>query len=502
MRGAIPILNFEAASAWEGRRLGCDEEAVWAAMTRAGKGVAARTLADYAELGSFPRGGRVLILAGKGHNGGDALLAAGELLRRVPGLLVDVILAFEESDLKPLTLRAWKLLLEGAGGRVSLLSREAVAAVEHSYAVCIDGLFGFRFRPPLAAASAALLAAVAKLHVDLRVAVDVPSGLNEPGAFHADFTYATGIVKRPLLSCMGAGRIRYVDTGFFAQADDALFPVREWALCPALLDPLRKLRPSGADKRSFGHVFLLGGSRNYPGAILMAVLGALRSGAGLVTAFVPESLVASFAARAPEAMWVAWPETPEGGLALEGLHLIEERLERASSLVIGPGLGRERETLAMVELLVRNAKVPLVLDADSLQPAIVKAGSAPRILTPHAGEFLRVAGGMTPEAFSVETTATVVLKGPLTRIAQGGISLISLCGGPVLARGGSGDLLAGLMGGLLAQAPDDPWMAAARSVQWQGIAADLLARHHGQLAVSTTDLLPYLSVALRQRLDE
>jgi len=503
MRASHPILNLDQAIAREKVLLGDDEAAVWAAMQRAGRGVAHGVLSDFRELGAFPSRGSVLVLAGVGHNAGDALLAAREILRRHPEATANVVFVKGEAALRPLTLRAWRELQEGAAGRVAVLSPQSLPEGGR-YAVCLDGIFGLRFRTPLEASTLAVIAWASRQQVCLRASVDVPSGLNEPGAFDADFTYATGILKRPLLSCRNAGRIRYVDIGFFDNAGCAeeLFPVREWAMTRTMLDPLRMLRAAGSDKRSFGHVFVLGGSRDYPGAILMAVLGALRSGAGLVTAFVPESLVPSFAARAPEAMWVGWPETPDGGLALEGLHLIEQRLARANALVIGPGMGRERETLAMVEMLVRSAQVPLLLDADALQPNIVRLGKVQRILTPHAGEFLRVAGGMGPEEFSVETSATVVLKGPLTRVTQGGISLLSFSGGPVLARGGSGDLLAGVIGGLLAQNPTDPWMAAARGVLWQGMAADLLARHRGQVSVTTTDLLDYLPEALRAGVDE
>ena len=242
----------------------------------------------------------------------------------------------------------------------------------------------------------------------------------------------------------------------------------------------------------------------------MSTLAALRSGAGLVTAFVPESLVAAFAARAPEAMWVGWPETPAGGLALEGEHLVREKIARATVFVIGPGLGRDSETLALAKSIVALSTVPLVIDADALQPDIVNAGKAPRVLTPHAGELARISGAEIPNA-------TLVLKGPVTRI--GGSAVLqpalnaskrglkhrataecvyhSFFGGPVLARGGSGDLLAGLIGGLLAQQPRDPALAAARGVVWHGLAADALARAHGQTAVQVTQLLDFLSPALR-----
>jgi NAD(P)H-hydrate epimerase len=204
-------------------------------------------------------------------------------------------------------------------------------------------------------------------------------------------------------------------------------------------------------------------------------------------------LAAAFAARAPEVMWVGWPETPAGGLALDGQHLLKTRLGRLDALVIGPGLGREVETLALVRDVVAATSVPLVLDADALQAEIVGVGTAARVLTPHAGEWTRIEE-------VVGETAVVVRKGPSTRIQRGreaGPTYSSLAGGPVLARGGSGDLLAGLIGGLLAQTPDDPLLAAARGTLWHGMAADALARAHGQTSVMTTQLLDFLGPVLR-----
>ncbi len=500
MRGVHPILSAAQALAHEQRVLGEDEARVWSAMCEAGRRVGLAALADFSELGAFPARGRILVLAGKGHNAGDALLAAREILRRQVEARVEVVFVHGTSELRPLTDRAWRLLQEEAPERVQqyvFRGRDSLP----SYDLCLDGIYGSRFRPPLDLEAGTVLAWSAQLPIRMRVAVDLPSGMGEPAVFRADFTYATGIMKTPLLSCPAAGRVRYLDLGFFDGFEADAFEVKDWILLPDLLDCLRGFRPAGSDKRSFGHVFVLGGSRSYPGAVLMAVLGALRSGAGLVTAFVPESLVSAFAARVPEAMWVGWPETPDGGLALEGLYLIEHRLARANALVIGPGIGREPETMAMVEALVRQTTVPLVLDAEALQPAIVRAGRSPRILTPHAGEFLRVAGGRDAEGLSVESSSVVVLKGQITRIAWGGHAHHSFCGGPVLARGGSGDLLAGLMGGLLAQRPGEVSATAARAVLWQGLAADLLARRQGQVSVMTTDLLDFLPEALRARDD-
>lgn len=488
-----PILSCDEARAFEAEHFGGDEAREWAAMQQAGRAVARAILRDFDEIGGFPATGRVLVLAGKGHNAGDALLAAQAVLAAFPGATADIVFALGERSLRPLAARAWRLLADGAGAvRLAVVSPAAVTA---GYDLAIDGVFGFQFRAPAEPAVAGLLARIEALPIRLRAAVDLPSA----GLFRADFTYATGAVKTPALE-EPAGRIRYLDLGFFRGTE----PGADRVLTPEILAPLAALRPARSDKRTFGHVFVLGGSRGYPGAVLMAVLAALRSGAGLVTAFVPESLAAAYAARAPEAMWVAWPETPDGGLALEGRHLLSMRIERATALVIGPGLGREAETLALVHDIVKTSRVPLVLDADALQPEIVRAGQAPRVLTPHAGEFARIGGGADLRGFLRTTAATVILKGPVTRIAAatGGEPAVvyhSFFGGPVLARGGSGDLLAGLTGGLLAQVPDDPLLAAARGAVWHGRAADVLARVRGQVAVRTTQLLEFLSPALRDR---
>ena len=156
--------------------------------------------------------------------------------------------------------------------------------------------------------------------------------------------------------------------------------------------------------------------------------------------------VTTAAAQAPEAMWVGWPETPEGGLALEGRHLLHERISRASALVMGPGMGKEPETLTLAKDVVQSATIPLLLDADALQPDIVRAGKAPRVLTPHRGEFMRILAGGDFREFQKASDAVVVLKGRLTGITQQERGYYSLYGGPVLARGGSGDCLAGIVG--------------------------------------------------------
>jgi NAD(P)H-hydrate epimerase len=502
MLASHPILSCEESGAFEARLFGGDEAAEWPAMQRAGRAVAAAVLWDFEEIGGFPPAGRVLVLVGKGHNGGDALIAAQAVLAQFPAARAEVVFAVGERALRPLAARAWRELTHAVGERV-VVGREAdlarpATSRAHPFALCIDGVFGFQFRRPASARVAALIANVNALPVRLRAAVDLPSA----GLFRADFTYATGIVKTPVLAEFGAvaGRVRYLDLGFFAPGGAVPVPaVENRVLTPAVLAPLAAWRDARSDKRTYGHVFVVGGSRSYPGAVLMTVLAALRSGAGLVTAFVPESMVAAFAARAPEAMWVAWPETPAGGLALEGQYLLATRIGRASALVVGPGMGREAETLVLVRDIVATAPVPVVIDADALQSEIVSAGKAARILTPHAGEWARIAE-------SRQEHAVLVRKGAVTRICgratPDGVTYHSFFGGPVLARGGSGDGLAGLIGGLLAQTPHEPLLAAARGVVWHGMAADALARAHGQTSVVTTQVLDFLGVALRESAHE
>jgi hydroxyethylthiazole kinase-like uncharacterized protein yjeF len=503
----VPILSSEEAASFENRLFAHESGLEWAAMQRAGNALADAVVRDFEEIGGFPENGTILVLVGKGHNGGDALIAAQALLEKFPEASAAVLLVFGERALRTLTQKAYQALTRAAARRISAVSVQLPGA---GYDLALDGVFGFQFRPPATPAVIQLAARVNALPIRLRAAVDLPSG----GLFQADFTYATGIVKTPLLGDAAAGRPRFLDLQFFQGSETG----EQRVLLPEILAPLSALRAPGTDKRSFGHVAVIGGSRHFPGAVLMTVLAALRSGVGLVTAFVPESLAPAFAARAPEAMWVGCPETPEGNLALEGQALVKARLERATALVAGPGLGHEPETLALLTQVVKMARVPVLLDADALQAEIVRAANVPVVLTPHAGEFARIADNTDLKEFAAASGATVVLKGPVTRIcgriagpapvdqelspppsdgAAETLTFHSFFGGPVLARGGSGDLLAGLIGGLLAQAPAEPLLAACRGVVWHGLAADCLARAHGQTTVQVTQLLEFLLPALR-----
>ncbi|MDX2185330.1 MAG: NAD(P)H-hydrate dehydratase [Opitutaceae bacterium] len=491
---AHPILDSEQAKELEKRLFAGDEEKEWQAMAGAGAAIARAALRDFNEVGQFPGQARIGVLAGKGHNGGDALLAAHHILGCHPKCVVEVLFVGTAAQRKPLCMRAWRALLSTGGASVSEV-REFAGA----YDLLIDGVFGFGYKPRLEGRALDVLEAAGRVRARLRVAVDLPSGLGEGAGFRADFTYATGILKAANLGpglLPWTGRVRYLDLGFFEEwsasgVSTAVFTSR-------LLESLRKLRPAFSDKRDYGHLLVLAGSLAYPGAALMAVRAALTAGAGLVTAFVPEPLVAAFAAAVPEAIWIGWPVTHEGGLALEGNHLVRQHGGSGTAWLIGPGIGREREALALAAELVGNTALPVVLDADALQHEIVSVGHTTKVVTPHAGEWERISAKQTPRAFCAWHKAVLVQKGPHTWVHDAFRSCLSPAGGPVLARGGSGDILAGMVAARVAVQGEATISSVGEAVLWHGLAADALARARGPHAVRTTDLLEWLPRALRE----
>lgn len=519
---AHPILDCAEARAHEAHLLK-DPEAEWAAMQAAGAAIEKGIVRDYQEMRPLPKRLRLVALLGKGNNAGDAMIACQQLLAHYPRARIDLLFVEPVDALKPLPQRA----LQELEGRVQIISCETPgecadyhdrllqATHGRGYHICLDGLLGMSFQPPLRPAYAALIEAINQFSaIDLRAAVDLPSGLGEEAespVFQADMTYATGIAKSPLFQGGATqGRIRYLDLGFFTEEVPALADAVDSVLLPDLLNPLRSLRPPDVDKRSFGHLYIVGGSSFMPGALLMAVQAALRSGVGLVTAFAPVSVAATLAAQVPEAMWVPWPETSAGTLSPKALPLLMERIDRADALLIGPGMGYDRNTEFLSQQIIANVDRPVILDADALRTRTVdlirtrKSAAGPVVLTPHMGEFVRVAKLKKPRLnsqllldFCRTARVTLALKGPITRICDGHHVFMNTFGGPVLSRGGSGDLLAGMIGGMMAQNNKDIPLAVARAVVYHGLAAERLARSRGQVAVRTTEVLEHLSEVLR-----
>lgn len=520
---ADPVLSCEQALAFEKKYFAGDAQDEWAVMNQVGDAIGDALLRDMRELRTIPHRPRLLVLVGKGHNGGDALLAAKRLLRTIPTMRAVVWPLVPWSECRPFVRKALEEAQELVGKKMEVLepvsanpSLDSLSTIwsevfqGKGFDATLDGLLGMQAKLPLRSPLMEWVRFLNKQDtLGARVAVDMPTGISEDGkasdedtVLQADFTYCTGIAKAPVFKSGNAsmvGRVRYLDLGFFKGDTLEETEVNDRVVRSSALQLLRKLRPAFSDKRSNGHLFLLAGSRDFAGAAMMAAQGALKAGVGLLTVGVPESLHAAFAAQRPEAMWIPLPETPEGTLALEGLGKVRSMLPRATALVAGPGLGSDAETCALVRETLSHFDGPVLLDADALRPEILEKESNPGrlVLTPHAGEFQRIASGLSPHEYNRSNPSVLVLKGSHTRVFQNGTCYHSPGGSSVLARGGSGDLLAGILGALLAKGQYSSLDASILGVQWHGRAGEVLARQHGQEAIFTTEVLNYLSFAIR-----
>ncbi len=282
---------------------------------------------------------------------------------------------------------------------------------------------------------------------------------------------------------------------------------------------LFKKRPSDSNKGMYGHVLVVGGSFGKSGAPAMTGLGAYRSGAGLVTVAIPKSALTTVAAVRPELMTEPLEETPSGRLRFSEADHLLKLLEKMTVLAIGPGLGTEDETVELVQRLYAESKTPAVCDADTLNALAGKlpkiADGKIRILTPHPGEMSRLTGKSVKEvqadrlaiaeAFAKESEATVVLKGDRTVIAfPDGTTFINPTGSPAMATGGTGDILTGMIAGLVAQHPPtekDPngWKRAVIAAVWlHGRCGELAAQRLGEESTLALDLLDSLPEAMNQ----
>lgn len=483
--GLLPVLSCAALAAAERRWLRRHPGAEASLMRKAAAAVAEETRRL---LGGRP--GRVLVAAGKGKNGADAVLAA---LMLAPARRVTVVLA-EGGVAAGLPARA---LAKARRGGARILGPEALARRPPAAEALLDGLLGSGFRPPLSRGLLAAVRWVGRAACPV-VSVDVPSGAGDATdgpCVRADLTVSLGCLKAPLLRpkvAARAGRIRVADLGLGLPSGDPA------SSTPALPAPLAAPRPARTEKRRRGRVLAVAGSPAMPGAAVMNTEACLRAGAGLVTALVPAELRARAALALPEAMWRS-QESPEDLRAARAL------AATADVTLVGSGLGKGR--LVLARAMARAARGVLVLDADALRPDVVRCGAraAARILLPHAGEFRRIGGGAATPSNAARLArrlrAVVVLKGPMTCVTDGARTVLVPHGGPVLARGGSGDLLAGIVAAVAAARAElglDLLGAAAAAATWHGMAADALAEAEGETPVRTTQLLDGLSPALRR----
>ncbi|MCF8123963.1 MAG: NAD(P)H-hydrate dehydratase, partial [Desulfarculaceae bacterium] len=280
----------------------------------------------------------------------------------------------------------------------------------------------------------------------------------------------------------------------------------EAELVAALINP----RPAGAHKGSFGHLLVVGGSPGKSGAPCLAAMGGLRAGAGLVTACLPAGLGPVAEVKLTAAMSQPLAESAHGGLALEALPTVLELMQSRQALVLGPGLGREDASLELARRLWADCPASLLVDADGLFALAdnwggVKSGAAQAVITPHPGEAARLLGITTAQVqadrlgaarkLAAQGGAVAVLKGARTTIAEpGGAAWINPTGGPLLASGGSGDVLSGVIGGLMAQGLGS-LEAALVGCFVHGLAADLAAEEYGQRGLAAEELTDWLPQA-------
>ena len=260
-------------------------------------------------------------------------------------------------------------------------------------------------------------------------------------------------------------------------------------------------RDPEAHKGSFGKILLLCGSRGYTGAAYLSAMGALRSGAGLVYLGVPESIYAIEAVKLNEP--VVFPLPDEGGkMSEKAVPEILERLGKMDAVLMGCGMGKSAGTLAVLETVLKNAKCPVVLDADginlvSAHKDLLRGRTAPTVLTPHDGEYLRLAGSLGKDRMTAagdlarELGCVVVLKGHRTWITDGASFCRNTTGNPGMAVGGSGDMLAGMIVSLLGQGMG-PFEAAECAVWLHGAAGDLCQKELGQYGMLPSDMLEAL----------
>jgi ADP-dependent NAD(P)H-hydrate dehydratase / NAD(P)H-hydrate epimerase len=508
----------------------------------------------------YPRAESAAVFCGPGNNGGDGLAVARQLATR--GYAVEVFLAtggrrLEGDAATQLAVcRRLGLTLHelgsgessggagsggtgasggggetgGSGGRGESsepggsgtgLDLAAALAAAREHHLVIDALFGTGLGRPLTGLFARLVEALNELPLP-RVAVDIPSGLAgssaEPPGPHlvADLTVTFAAPKVAHVfppAADAVGELVVTDLGFpprlleEAEGDLHLLVGEELAgLLPA--------RARASHKGDFGHLLLVAGSLGKAGAAVLAARAAVRAGAGLVTAAVPEPILPIVHLGSVESMGIPLPAGGAGALAAAAAEQALAAAAGKSAVALGPGLGQEEETQAAIRRLVGAVELPLVLDADGLNAFAGRAGelarrTAPTVLTPHPGELARLLGVETgeiqadrPQAArraAALTGAIVVLKGSLTLIAApaGGGVHVNPTGNPGMASGGTGDVLTGLLGGLLAQGL--PALDASRlAVYLHGRAGDLALARLGGPSLAAGDLVTELPAAFAE----
>jgi len=464
---------------------------------------------------------RIVVLCGKGNNGGDGLAIARQLHTRLHPQSLHVVLAGEATDLRGDAAENYRMLIATGCPVQTKLTPGMQAAT-----LIVDAILGTGLK---GSATGLALEWINEINHGFPsaevVAVDVPSGLDSdsgkpPGeAVHARYTVTFTAPKLcHVLSpaCEYAGKLRVVPIGsppdLFEKDKSIYLAVSE----PREFGHLFARRAQDSNKGSYGHVLVVAGARGKTGAAAMAGVAALRVGAGLSTVASAQSAITAIASYAPEIMTEPLPETETGSIAMSAFErgLIGSLAAKKSVIAVGPGIGTHPETVQLVQRMVSEMELPMVVDADALG-ALAGLGlhaRGPRVLTPHPGEMGRLMKKPiaeiqsdrigTARSYAREQGVHLVLKGHQSVIAApDGRVWINPTGSPAMATGGTGDVLTGMIAGLLAQFPDQLEAAVLAGVYLHGRAGQLGADKLGEKCFIATDIFQFLPEAMREIAD-
>lgn len=461
---------------------------------------------------------RVVVLAGKGNNGGDGLVAARVMV--AAGWRAVVLLLARDADVAG-DAGTNLTIARRAGVEIANLDSTSVPGLRPTLAgadLVVDAIFGTGFQGPVVGLTAKAIDAINTCGRPV-LAVDIPSGVNgdtgavEGSAVRATATVTMGLPKTGLALYPGAeyaGQVWVAEVGHPQRLINAAgIPTR--LVTQAMVDAAVPLRRPDAHKGSYGRVLVVAGAVGYTGAAVLATLGALRSGAGLVTVAVPSAIYPTIASSVIEGMPVPLADE-EGALAAAAADQIHELAGAADVVACGPGLSRLPGPRAVVRRLLAECAVPLVLDADALNclagsTADLVHAKGPVVLTPHPGEMARLIDASPADVqrhrlqvarvAAERFRAVVVLKGARTVVADpAGEACVIPTGNPAMASGGMGDVLTGAIAGLIGQGLP-PMTAAWVGAYLHGLAGDLAARALGPAGVLAREVADHLPPALR-----
>ena len=467
-------------------------------------------------LRQYPHAKRITVVCGKGNNGGDGFVAARKL--REAGREVTVLLLSSADQAKGDAAENLKRLPMHP---ICIASPSELAGVGDLFGkadLILDAIFGTGFRPPLPELAARAIELIGASPAPA-VSVDIPSGA-DADSFDIDQPHScrssaivTFTAPKPgiTFSALTRGPIVVVNIGSPEQAIASTLAL-EWNQPPKILFTQRKLN---SNKGLYGHVLVIGGSLGKSGAPTMASMAALRVGAGLVTCAIPKSILPVVAGAIPELMTEPLDENGNGSISDHALDEPEstQLTTRKNVIAVGPGLGRDPDTVKSIKGFIASSTLPMVIDADGLnafeaKTNLLNGGERPLVLTPHPGEMARLIGKSIKEIeadrigvarkFSREHRLILVLKGWRTLIADGeGNIWVNTTGNPGLAKGGSGDVLTGLIAGMIAQYPDQIAAAVRAAVYLHGLAADYALNYQTERTMLATDVIAALPQTFR-----